>query len=108
MARCGRSLARSSHTYAFYIVGTNLSFGLLSAFAPRWLVAPTGLAAAVAGFIAVYWGARVVIQFTYYDRRGGPSGLGPRIAEAALVALFLYLTIVYGCAAFADAIGART
>jgi len=92
-------------TYAFYIVGTNLAFGLLSALAPGWLLAPTGLAAAVTAFMAVYWGARVVIQFTYYDRSGGPSGAGARLAEAALVSLFLFLTVVYGCAALRNGLG---
>ena len=44
-------------TYAGYIWATNLAFGLVSAFAPGWLLDRTPLAGAVCGFIATYWGA---------------------------------------------------
>ena len=61
-------------TYAGYIWATNLSFGLVSAFAPGWLLDRSPLAGAVCGFIAAYWGARLVIQFTYFDRSDAPQG----------------------------------
>jgi hypothetical protein len=84
--------------YSAYICGTNLSFGLVSLLAPAWLVAPTPLAAAVCGFITLYWGARLAIQFLCYDRRDGPQGAVYRLAEAFFVALFAGLTAVYGAA----------
>jgi hypothetical protein len=87
-------------TYAFYIAGTNLAFGLLSALRPEWLLDGSGLARSVAGFIALYWGVRLVLQFAYYDRKDAPSGLGFRVAEAALVTLFLALAWVYGLIAW--------
>ena len=83
-------------TYAAYIWTTNLAFGLLSALAPGWLLDGSPLAGAVAGFIAVYWGARVIIQFTYFDRSEAPKGLQFVLAEVALVALFVALTVIYG------------
>ena len=43
-------------TYAGYIWATNLSFGLISTFAPGWLLDGTPLTGAVCGFIATYWG----------------------------------------------------
>src|ERR1700736_1222662 len=55
-------------TYAAYIWATNLCFGLLSALAPHWLLDRSPLAGAVTGFITAYWGGRLVIQFTYFDR----------------------------------------
>jgi len=88
-------------TYAVYIAGTNLSFGLLSALSPASLLAPSVLAVAVDAFIAVYWGARIIVQFAYYDRRGGPTGPAARLAEAVLVAFFVCLTLVYATAAVA-------
>jgi hypothetical protein len=91
-------------TYAFYVVTTNLAFGVLSALRPGWLVGPPGLATAVDAFIALWWGVRLVLQFTYYDRHGGPSGPAFRLAEIALVTLFAYLTLVYGAAAFATVV----
>jgi len=90
-------------TYAFYIAGTNLAFGLLSTLKPEWLLAGSGLARSVAGFISVYWGTRLLLQFTYYDRKDAPSGLIFRIAEWALAALFLYCAGVYGYVAWTGA-----
>jgi hypothetical protein len=86
-------------TYAAYIWSTNLAFGLLSALAPGWLLDRSPLAAAVSAFIAVYWGARLAVEFCYFDRTGIPAGLRFRAAEAALVGLFLVLTVVYTAAA---------
>lgn len=85
--------------YSAYIWGTNLSFGLVSAFAPQWLLNKDPLAVAVCGFIAVYWGARVLIQFFYFDRSCAPPGLFPKLAEIALVILFIWLTFVYSMVA---------
>lgn len=101
-----RPLTRQVVTvYAYYIAGTNLSFGLVSTLAPEWLLDGSGLASGVCGFIALYWGARLVIQFLYYDRRDAPSGLLFRLAEVALVALFLSLTGIYGAAALQNIAG---
>ncbi len=79
-------------TYAGYIWATNLAFGLVSALAPGWLLDRTPLAGAVSSFIATYWGARLVIQFAYFDRSDMPKGPLFAVGEAALVGLFLLLT----------------
>jgi hypothetical protein len=86
-------------TYAGYIFFTNLSFGLLSAAGPRWLADGSPLAAAVTGFIAVYWAARLLIQFLCLDRRDAPRGSFFIAAEVVLVTLFVCFTAVYACAA---------
>jgi hypothetical protein len=93
-------------TYAGYIWTTNLCFGLLSALRPNWLLDRSPLAACVSGFIALYWGARVVIQFTYFDRSDAPQGRHVRLAEAALVGLFISLTLIYGAAVILNLWGA--
>ena len=59
-------------------------------------------AAAVTAFISAYWIGRVGIQFFYFDRSDAPSGLNVRLAEIALVALFVYLALVYGAAMLFD------
>ena len=86
-------------TYALYIWCTNLCFGLVSAFGADWLTDRSSLAAAVTGFMAAYWGGRLVIQFGYFDRSDAPTGPAVRLAEVALVGLFVYLTMAYGYAA---------
>jgi hypothetical protein len=87
-------------TYAFYIMGTNLAFGLLSTLKPEWLLDGSGLARAVAGFISAYWGVRLVLQFAYYDRKDAPQGIFFRVAEGVLAALFLFWACVYGFVAW--------
>jgi hypothetical protein len=81
--------------YAAYILTFNLSFGTLSLFRPGWLTQASPLAAAVSGFIAVYWGARLGIQLAGFDRADMPKGRHYRVAEAVLTLLFVYLTGVY-------------
>jgi hypothetical protein len=88
--------------YAGYIWTTNLFFGLFSALAPSSLVDRSALAAAVTAFMTAYWGARLAIQFTVLDRKSAPRGLLVRIAESALVLLFVYLTAVYGLATLSN------
>jgi ABC-type amino acid transport system permease subunit len=89
-------------TYAAYIWSFHVAFGLLSAFAPGRLLDGSPLAGAVSGFIALYWGVRLVLQFAVFDRSAAPPGRWPRLAEAALVTLFVGLTLVYGAAAYAN------
>src|SRR3954447_16151030 len=76
-------------TYAGYIWATNLAFGLLSTFLPQSLLDGNPLAGSVCGFIAVYWGARVIIQFAYFDRTDAPRGLFFTLGEILLVGLFV-------------------
>jgi hypothetical protein len=84
--------------YTAYILACNLAFGLLSAFGARWLADGTPLAAAVSGFIAVYWTARLVLQFAVVRRGDMPVGPWYRVGEVALVSLFVYLSAVYAWA----------
>jgi hypothetical protein len=84
-------------TYAIYIWCTNLAFALVS-LRPVLLLDRSPLAACVSGFIAAYWAGRVLIQFFYFDRSDAPPGLHLRLAEVALVGLFVYLSLVYAAA----------
>lgn len=84
--------------YAGYILGFHVAFGLVSVLAPGWLLDGSGLATAVTGFIATYWGVRLVLQFAYLDRSDAPHGRWFRAAEAALASLFVCLSATYTCA----------
>ena len=84
-------------TYALYIWCTNLAFGLVS-LRPGWLLDRSPLAACVTGFITAYWVGRVLIQFFYFDRSDAPPGRLVRLAEVALVGLFVYLSLTYAAA----------
>jgi len=82
-------------TYAGYIMMTNLSFGILSLLAPEALTDHSLLAAAVSFFIGVYWAARIMIQFFYFDRASAPKGWIYFWGEVGLVAMFVFLAISY-------------
>jgi len=97
-ARLGPLTRQVFWTYAGYIWSFHVCFGLLSLLAPEWLLDRTPLAAAVCGFIAAYWGVRLVLQLTWIDRRAAPRGPLFVAAEVALVSLFVGLTAIYGAA----------
>ncbi len=86
-------------TWAGYVWLTHFAFGLLSVAAPGLLLDGTPLAALVSGFIGTWWGARLLLQFTYMDRKSAPPGLHTTLAEAGLVSLFLGNAAIYGTVA---------
>ena len=85
-------------TYAAYTLGIHTCFALISILAPRELAGGGVLATAITGFIAAYWGVRLLLQFTWYDRTVVGSRTLFRVAEIGLVALFASLTLIYAAA----------
>ncbi len=86
--------------HAITVWGMQLFFGLLSTLAPHWLLEPTPLAAAIAGFLALFWAFRLTIQFTWLDQEDdAPEGVLFRGAELLLAVVLGYLVIVYATAA---------
>src|SRR4051812_26059554 len=55
-------------TYAGYIWCTNVAFGLVSTLLPAALLDGSPLAVCVTGFIMLYWWARCLVQWCYFDR----------------------------------------
>lgn len=86
-------------TYASYILGFHVAFGLLSLLAPAALLDGSLLARVVCGFIAVYWAVRLTLQFVAFDRSVAAGRPLFRFAEAAYVSTFAYLVLVYGTTA---------
>ena len=60
--------------YAGYILVTNLGMGLVSVLMPEALLDGSRLALAVTSYIAIYWIARLMIQFTCFDTSQAPAG----------------------------------
>lgn len=86
-------------TYAGYIWVAHLAFAALSLSAPQLLIDGSPLARCVSAFIATWWGARLVLQFTAMDRTARPPGRWAAVAEALLVTAFVVLTAIYARAA---------
>lgn len=85
-------------TYASYIFGTNVAFGILSVLIPKALLDGSTLAVAVTSFIALYWTARVTLQLTVFDRSLVKGPLF-RAADLLYTTAFAYLGVVYTVAA---------
>ena len=77
------------------------SHGTMHLLAPHLLTDGSPLARLVCGFIAAWWGARLAIQFFWFDRSDAPSGWVTFLGEIVLVALFVGLAGVYGFVALA-------
>lgn len=90
-------------TYAGYILAINLFFGIVSLFLTNELLAGSGLAFALNTLIALYWIARLIIQFTYFDKTGVPTGGIYLVGEWALVLLFIVFSGVYSYTAYLTA-----
>jgi hypothetical protein len=82
-------------TYAAYILVINLSFGLISLFGVQEMMAKTFLAKALSVFIFLYWFARVLIQFFYFDTKSAPKGTIYKLGEIGLITIFIFLAVVY-------------
>ncbi len=54
--------------HSIYIVLVLIGFALLCFFFPRELCGSNALGKCLSGFLAIFWGLRVPIQFFYYDR----------------------------------------
>lgn len=94
-------------TYSAYIFATNLAFGILTVAAPASLLDGSTLAAAVTGFIALYWATRVILQFALYDRTATAGQPLFKVAEVLYVAGFSFIAVTNAAAALHNA-GALT
>jgi hypothetical protein len=85
-------------TYSGYISATNLALALVS-LCPSWLLTGEPLARAVAGYGALYWGVRFLLQMTCY-RRHAPQGPWYRAADLGFTAAFAFVAAVFATVLF--------
>ncbi len=81
--------------YAAYIFCTNIWLGLVSLFCTEELIDKSPIGMFVAIYAALYWVARVILQFFYFDRSSFPDGRIYRIGEYLLDATFIFLSMIY-------------
>jgi len=87
-----------------YIMLVQVGFALLCFFFAAELTSGRPLAVAIAGFLAVFWGSRVLLQLFYYDRE-------LRRTNRLFDVLFLlgdgYLAVVFALAALLPSLTER-
>jgi len=87
-------------TYAGYILGMHLFFGVISAFGSQLLLDGTPQAAILCALMMTWWAVRIGLQFFCFDRKGIPQTRFNILAEVLLVGLFLYLACTYAAALY--------
>jgi hypothetical protein len=98
LAKLPRLLRQMCNAYHYYTSATIVACGLLSLFLAHELVAPTGLSRALCGYIALFWAARLVLQFSY-DARPHLTSAALRLGYHSLTLLFIAFIGFYGWAA---------
>ena len=82
-----------------FIVLVIVACGVVSVALPQELAAGTPLARAVCGFIALFWAARLGVQFFVFDAKPYLTSVLTRAGYHGLTAVFAYHAVVYGLAA---------
>lgn len=83
-------------TYGGFIVLTIVCFGVLTALFHGHFVAGEPVALGVAGMIAVFWTARILVDLFYFSHEDWPGGIEFVVGHALLTSLFVLLVIIYG------------
>ena len=82
-----------------FIVLVIVAFGVLSVTLPRELAAGTWLARSVCGFIALFWIARLVVQFFVFDAKAYLGNAALKLGYHGLTCVFAYHAVVYSITA---------
>ncbi len=87
-------------THGAFIVITIIGFGVLALTNAASLVSGGALARSLCGFIAIFWGARFVLQFLLFDPTPLLTKWWLKAGYHSLTVVFAYFATVFGWAAF--------
>ncbi len=82
-----------------FVVLTIVALGMLATCFAEELASGSPLARGVCAFIAVFWGARLGVQFLVFDAKPLLTTALLRIGYHGLTVVFAYLTVVFAIAA---------
>ena len=83
------------YVYGGFTVLTIIAFGVLTLLLHGEMLRGERAATALAVFIAVYWSARIGVDFLYYEHKDWPPGRQFVVGHLLLDALFAALAITY-------------
>jgi hypothetical protein len=92
-------LRRLFWVYGTFIVLVIVSFGALTLFNAHELASGAPLARSICAVIAIFWLARLAVQFFVFDARPFLRTTFLRVGYHGLTFLFAALVFIYGCAA---------
>jgi hypothetical protein len=85
--------------YGAFIVMVIIAFAILTFLHAEAMAAQEPVARSLCVFIAIFWGARLVVQFAIFDPRPFLTNWLYRFGYHALTIAFAFLIFVYGKAA---------
>ena len=87
--------------YGVFIVMTILAFGIISIVNYKAMASGESLEArSICAFIAVFWGARLIVQLFFFDASEFLTNWFLKCGYHTLTIIFLYQTVAYGYCAF--------
>lgn len=78
-------------TYGGFTVLTIVAFGVLTLSLHNEMLRGDRAALGISAFIGMYWAARILVDFTYYDNNDWPRGRGFVVGHILLTLLFSFL-----------------
>lgn len=99
LARLPKLLRQLIWVHGVFIVLVIAGFGVLSILNASSLAAGSMLARSLCAFIALFWGARLLVQWFVFDASGALTTAWLKAGYHFLTLAFGYLTIVYALAA---------
>jgi hypothetical protein len=85
--------------YGAFIVMVIIAFAALTFFHADAMAAHEPVARSLCAFIAIFWGARLFVQFAIFDPRPFLTNCFYKVGYHALTVIFAFLVFVYGKAA---------
>lgn len=82
-----------------YVVLNLIAFGVISLTLADELASGSPLARAFCGYVAVFWGCRLIVQFFVFDAKPYLRNRFLTVGYHGLTFVFIWHTLVYGCAA---------
>jgi hypothetical protein len=92
-------------THGAYVAGFIVAFGLLSVAAPQLLADGSPLARIVCGFIATFWGVRLLLQWCVLDPREHITTFWLALGYHCLTLVFIFVAAIYAWVATIGAFG---
>jgi hypothetical protein len=100
LANLAPFLRRLFYVYGAFIILTIVGMGVISIAFAAEIAASPGLGRAFAGFLFVFWSARLVVQFFVFDAQPILTTPVMRFAYHALTVAFVMLVGIYGIVSF--------
>lgn len=85
--------------YGVFIVLTIIGMGTLTLFNAHAMAAGDPVARSLAAFIAVFWGARLIVQLFIFDSRPYLTNIWLKLGDHMLTVVFIFFTAIYSLAA---------